>query len=117
MVMDDRRIESFKQQLLKLQQEMLDEAENSDDASDVVTLDQTRVGRLSRMDALQGQAMAQEIKRRREIESKKIISALKRIESGDYGYCLECEDDIAIKRLEYNPAVTLCIHCANKNEQ
>ncbi|WP_291718833.1 hypothetical protein [Magnetospirillum sp. 64-120] len=54
-----------------------------------VELDQNSVGRLSRMDALQVQAMSQETERIR------ITNALKRIDSGDYGFCLKCDGTIA----------------------
>lgn len=77
-----------------------------------VELDQTMVGRLSRMDALQGQAMAQEVARRRETEIKRIEAALKRMDEGDYGYCVRCGEKIAVRRLELDPAAATCIDCA-----
>lgn len=77
-----------------------------------VELDQTMVGRLSRMDALQGQAMAQEVARRRETEIKRIDAALKRMDEGDYGYCVSCGEEIAVRRLELDPAAATCINCA-----
>ena len=77
-----------------------------------VELDQTKVGRLSRMDALQRQAMAQETERRRRIELQKIDAALARIDSDDYGYCLSCGEEIGEARLELDPAVPNCIDCA-----
>jgi DnaK suppressor protein len=78
-----------------------------------VELDQTRVGRLSRMDALQDQAMALETDRRRGIEIERIEAALKRIEDGDYGFCLSCGEDIPAKRLELDPATPVCVDCAS----
>ena len=77
-----------------------------------VELDQSRVGRLSRMDALRDQAMAVESERRRGVEIVRIDAALARIEGGEYGFCLVCEDDIGVKRLEFDPATPLCITCA-----
>ena len=78
---------------------------SSEESRGVVELDQTRQGRLSRMDALQGQAMAQETERRRQAELKRIEAALARMASGDYGYCLSCDEEIAAKRLEFDPSV------------
>jgi DnaK suppressor protein len=78
-----------------------------------VELDQTRIGRLSRMDALQDQAMALETDRRRGLEIERIEAALKRIEDGDYGYCLSCGENIPAKRLEFNPATPVCVDCAS----
>jgi len=78
-----------------------------------VELDQTTQGRLSRMDAMQQQAMAVETGRRREVELKRIESALLRMDDGDYGYCVMCDEPIALKRLENDPAVPTCLDCAD----
>ena len=77
-------------------------------------LDQQRIGRLSRMDAMQQQAMEDETGRRRDKELLRIASALDRIESEDFGYCTACDEPIAFKRLENDPATPLCISCAHK---
>lgn len=110
-------IQRFKQRLLALQQELLVMDETGQSASRTVTLDQSRVGRLSRMDALQGQAISSDMNRRRQLEIKAIAAALQRIENGDYGYCTQCEEAISAKRLEFNPSASLCIQCAANNEQ
>lgn len=78
-----------------------------------VMLDQQSVGRLSRMDALQQQAMANAEQRRREVETQKTKAALARLETGEFGACLECGDQIAPKRLEFDPTVPTCITCAS----
>lgn len=91
--------------------------EAGDSAAQPVELDQTRVGRLSRMDAMQAQAMSVEAKRRREIECVRIKAALERIKQGTYGECLECSEMIAIPRLENSPSVSFCIQCAERKEQ
>ena len=77
-----------------------------------VTLDQQSVGRLSRMDAMQHQAMAQATKIRREQQKARIIAALGRIEEGEFGYCLGCGEEIAPARLELDPTVPNCLACA-----
>ena len=115
-VVDDSQVETFRLQLLQLQQALNEEKVNGEDAARVVELDQTSVGRLSRMDALQGQAMSKEQGRRRELGLQKISAALRRIEAGDYGDCLACDEPIAIKRLTLDPAATLCISCASARE-
>lgn len=85
------------------------------DDSRPVELDQTRLGRLSRMDALQSQAMAKETERRRHQELERIDHALKRLAEGDFGDCLACGEPIAPKRLAFDPSATLCIDCADKS--
>ncbi len=77
-----------------------------------VTLDQQSVGRLSRMDALQGQAMARATQARRQAQRQRIAAAFARIEEGEYGYCVECGEEIAPARLELDPTVPTGIACA-----
>lgn len=102
----------FRELLLQRQADLEALAETNDEASKTVDLDQTQVGRLSRMDAMQGQAMSLETKRRRKQELSRITQALNRLELGEYGECLKCGEDIAVGRLEVDPAATLCINCA-----
>jgi DnaK suppressor protein len=67
------------------------------------------------MDALQSQAMAMEVERRRIAELARIASALERLEQGEYGYCVTCGEPIAAKRLELDPATPLCVNCAGRS--
>jgi DnaK suppressor protein len=83
------------------------------DGQAIVTLDQQSVGRLSRMDALQNQAMARAQQARRDTEAVRLTAALRRIETGDFGFCDDCGDAIAPRRLELDPAATRCISCAS----
>ena len=77
-----------------------------------VELDQTSVRRLSRMDAMQGQALAVATERRRHEEMQRVEAAIKRIDEGEYGYCIACGEVIAAKRLEVDPTIPTCIGCA-----
>lgn len=78
----------------------------------IVELDQQSVGRLSRMDALQSQAMAQAQQRRRDSQKNALAASLRRMDEGEFGYCEDCGDVIAEARLKANPAMMLCISCA-----
>jgi DnaK suppressor protein len=106
-----------RERLLELRKELLSLAELGDESAAVVELDQSKVGRLSRMDAMQAQAMAQASAERREQMLRRIVAALKRIDDDEYGVCLECDELINPKRLEFDPTVTLCIECASKAEE
>jgi DnaK suppressor protein len=75
-------------------------------------LDQTSVGRVSRIDAIQGREMALATERRRKGELSKIDAALRRIDTGEYGYCVKCGEEIAEKRLALDPAAAACVKCA-----
>jgi DnaK suppressor protein len=107
----------MRDKLLKLRAELQAIAETADESAAVVELDQAKVGRLSRMDALQAQAMAKASGERREQMLRKIEAALKRIDNDEYGYCRECDEPINPKRLEFDPTSVLCIDCASKLEQ
>lgn len=80
-----------------------------------VDVDQQSVGRLSRMDSLQVQAMALATEERRRQQIARIDAALKRLDEGTYGECVICGETIAPKRLELDPAVPTCITCAARS--
>ncbi len=113
---DDINTRYFRQQLDNLKRELLETSASGADADRTVELDQSRVGRLSRMDALQAQAMSVETHQRRDIQIQRIAKALQRLDEGTYGECSECGELIAVKRLEADPAAPLCIACANRAE-
>lgn len=92
-------------------------ATTGDRSSQIVELDQTRMGRLSRMDAMRAQAMSQELGRRREMMLRQIAAAIERIDNGNFGLCQTCEEPIHPKRLEFDATVLLCIQCAQEAEQ
>ncbi len=81
-----------------------------------VELDQARIGRLSRMDALQQQAISKAAARLTNLERQRIQAALVRMQTGEYGYCIICEDEIAEGRLRFDPSVLICISCAEQQE-
>ena len=111
--LSDIQIDVFRQRLLEQKQKLLAAVLSASEAADVVELDQTRQGRLSRMDALQAQAMSKAIQERRQLQIKQIGEALRRIEGHEYGYCRACDEEITCQRLEFNPAVIFCIKCAD----
>ncbi len=107
MTQDEARI------ALRVRLKALDaEASANADSRDTVELQQDSVGRLSRMDAMQQQAMAQATERRRDAERARIASALQRIDEGEWGYCLKCGEEIAEARLQHDPSALLCVGCA-----
>jgi len=116
MNLSENDLQRFKSILLKLKTDLLKAGETGQQAEEVVELDQTRVGRLSRMDAMQAQAMSLETGRRRRQHIMEIDAALERIRAGDYGDCFECGELIHPGRLAADPAATLCISCAEALE-
>lgn len=105
-------LKQSKASLMKRRRELLQLGAAEAESVKPVAVDQRSEGRLSRMDALQSQAVEMEIERRRHQELQRIESALQRIEDGEFGYCVACGDEIAVKRLENDPTTPLCINCA-----
>ncbi|WP_299687499.1 TraR/DksA C4-type zinc finger protein [uncultured Tateyamaria sp.] len=81
------------------------------DAQATVELDQQAVGRLSRMDALQNQAMAQAQARIRQAERERIHATLQRMDDGNYGYCTDCGEQVEAKRLAADLTIPRCLDC------
>jgi len=106
----------FESLLRQQRSALLKAGETGQEAEEVVELDQTRVGRLSRMDAMQAQAMSMETGRRRRQKIIEIDAALERVKTGDYGDCFECGEVINPKRLEADPSASFCISCAESLE-
>lgn len=111
-MLNDAVIAGFRARLLAERRALADEDAASAEDRGAVELDQQSVGRLSRMDALQRQAMAQATQRRRAGREARIAAALKRIDVGEFGYCQECGEAIGRKRLEFDPALATCVSCA-----
>ena len=107
---------AFRDLLLARERTLIEEEASGGDSAGPIELDQARVGRLSRVDALQAQQMAKASSRRRHAERGRIAAALKRIEDGGYGYCLGCGDTIPVARLEIDPAAAQCVSCATDAE-
>lgn len=116
-MLDDNQLATLRERLVQLREDLLALEKSAEDDSGTVHLDQARVGRLSRMDALQGQAMSRATRERRRVELQKIAAALRRMEEDEYGYCVSCGEEIASARLELDPATPLCINCAGKSEK
>ena len=115
--MDDSiDIAAFRDLLLAREQTLIEEEMRGDESAGTVELDQTRLGRLSRVDAMQAQQMAKASSRRRHLERGRIAAALKRLDDGEYGYCLSCGEQIPEPRLTIDPAAIQCVECATKSE-
>lgn len=110
--MDGPIADGFRLRLLSMRADLDATAEASREATQTVVLDQASVGRLTRMDALQGQQMALEGARRREQMLVRIEAALKRIETETFGDCFVCGEEIDARRLSVDPTLTRCLRCA-----
>jgi len=116
-IIEAMNVETMREKLLSLRTELEGIAATGDASAEVVELDQSKVGRLSRMDAMQAQAMAQAAAQRRKQMLRQITAALGRIDRGEYGDCQSCDEPINEKRLDFDPTAMLCIDCASESEQ
>ncbi|CAI2719606.1 TraR/DksA family transcriptional regulator [Nitrospina watsonii] len=112
--MKPEELSTFRDQLLSMQAELQALEAASKKSAKPVELDQARMGRLSRMDAMQDQQMAQEAARRNQQMLTKIEGALRRIDAGRFGDCFVCGEEIDPRRLHADPTNTRCIACAEK---
>ena len=112
--MDNKQLQQFEQRLLDEQAQLLGVADllHSEEAAAPVQLDQTAVGRLSRIDAMQQQSMALASQERQGLRLSRIKSALERMEDDEFGECLECLKNIPIARLDIDPSIEYCVNCA-----
>jgi DnaK suppressor protein len=80
-------------------------------AASTVELDQSAVGRLSRMDAIQQQAIAKATQQNLEIRLQQCRAARSALASGEYGYCRRCDEPIGFRRLSAAPEAPFCVRC------
>lgn len=84
---------------------------NTQDGASTVALDQTRVGRLARVDALQQQALASGRREALLTERRRLAAAVERVRLGQFGICCRCEEAIDVARLRADPATPFCMDC------
>ena len=111
--MNETQTETFRALILDRLAGLEREDARGRDGQSVVTLDQQAVGRLSRQDALLSQSMAKATQARRDGMRTDLKAALVRLDDGEFGYCEDCGEEIAVKRLELDPTATRCISCAS----
>lgn len=110
------RIEELRILLTARLQQLNEQLGNADEATRPVTLDQQSVGRVSRIDAIQQQQMALANRQQASALQQRIELALRRIDDGSYGDCLQCGEAIAEARLQAQPWANLCIDCQSARE-
>jgi len=110
--MNDSDLDRYRTRIAARLAEIDEEDARGREGQETVALDQQAIGRLSRQDALQSQAMARATHARRDIERRRLRAALGRIDEGEFGYCEDCGEAIAPARLDLDPGVTRCISCA-----
>jgi len=108
--------EEFRQMLLALQDELKALVEGRSAGTRPVAPD-SAIGRISRMDAIQIQQMAQANMRKAKQRLEQAGAALNRLMDDSFGECAECGEDIGYARLKARPEAPFCVQCQNRREQ
>ena len=111
--METEKEQYYREKLETSVAELRADLDQSSEATQTVKLD-TSIGRLSRMDAIQSQQMALELKRRQQNQLLRLQNALKRLDEGNYGLCGRCGKPISADRLDFQPDAVFCIRCTDK---
>ncbi|HMO86231.1 MAG TPA: TraR/DksA C4-type zinc finger protein [Lacipirellulaceae bacterium] len=109
--MDAETTARFRARLESLRAECAAALDTGGDAAAPVAPDNA-LGRLSRMDALQGQQMALALKERQRQTLARVENALRALDAGRYGACRRCGRPIPRERLEARPDSLFCVACA-----
>ena len=112
-----KQTETLRALLQSNKDKLVQQLSDAEAATSVVTLDQTTVGRVSRVDAMQQQSMAVSTRTKAETSLRKTLKALKRMDSEDFGYCSDCDEPIAFNRLEVQPEASHCLKCQDQVDQ
>ena len=111
------QVESLREEIEKLKADLEAQLVANASAAKPVKLDPSAVGRLSRMDAMQGQAMAKATRRGMELQLAQCKSALQAVLRDEYGFCRRCEEPIGFKRLNAKPEAPFCLECQRAAER
>jgi DnaK suppressor protein len=93
-----------------LQQRQTDLAANGNRGWEVLTIDAS-ADELDRIQHAQDRDLAIGSLDRNAKQLREVQAALNRIDAGEFGVCLTCEEDISVKRLAAVPSTSLCIAC------
>jgi DnaK suppressor protein len=110
-VLSDGEMEILRGRLVGLVAELEGSLRNSAGAAAPVVLDQSSVGRLSRMDAMQQQAMAKATRQKAQLRLTQCKVALSAFDRDEYGMCRMCEEPIGYARLSAKPEAPFCLEC------
>jgi DnaK suppressor protein len=109
-VLTSEQIRDFREQILADLYSTIQDL-STNESGKPVELDQSKVGRLSRMDAMQQQAMAAGLRERSLLKKRRLDAALARIDAGSFGTCCKCGEDVAVARLLADPGTPFCAIC------
>ena len=108
--------EELHRELVALRDELARALDDSREAVKPVDLDEP-IGRISRIDAIQQQKMAQASREGLALRATQVRAALERGAEGAYGTCVSCEENVGYARLKARPETPVCIACQTRRER
>lgn len=115
--LNSKQISALTAGLEQLSSDLHEQIELAKPAASSVILDQSKIGRLSRMDAMQQQHMADSTLQHTKEKLKLVTKALNKISEDKYGFCVLCDEIITFARLQVSPEAQLCLRCQSQKEQ
>jgi len=109
--LSEEQAELLRARLVELVAELEGTLRRNANAAAPVVLDQSSVGRLSRMDAMQQQAMAKATREKAQLRLGQCKVALSAFDRDEYGLCRQCEEPIGNRRLSAKPEAPFCLEC------
>ena len=113
--LDPAQLQELQADLRALRLALASQLQSSDAAAKPVDLDQP-IGRLSRIDAIAQQSMAQANRQAAQLRARQVEAAIGRIDDEEYGDCLACGAGIGFPRLKAKPEAPLCLGCQSQRE-
>lgn len=105
-------LEGLRDEILRQLERLERSMRVTDEGLRPVELDPGAVGRLSRIDELQNQALVRNLHEREQIKLGGLLKALRRMEEGVYGLCVECGGEVPFDRLLVFPETATCVSCS-----
>ena len=110
------QIQELRQHLMEIRDALIASLEGREDTAAPVDLDEP-IGRLSRMEAIQQQKMAQATRRREEVRLRMVLAALEADPEDEYGWCKRCDEPVGYGRLSVKPEAPFCVVCQDLAER
>ncbi len=116
MALTKAQTEKFRQILHEKRRSLIEQAQRTLQ-SDMVLSPDDRFDEVDQASSEYMQAFSFRLRGRERFLMDKIDLSLRKLDEGIYGVCEECEEMIAIKRLQARPEAPLCIQCKEAQER
>ncbi len=114
--MDKEKLEYFRKKLIDWRTKLIQEATRAIEGGEFQSSEIHR-DFIDRAADETDRAFVARIRNREKKLINKINSTIRKIDSGDFGYCEECGSEIGFKRLDARPVASLCIECKKEQEK